>query len=65
MLQPQKKKVPWMVEMTVIKASHFLPANILLSNPLSIMSASLKSMLTSKGYHVFITTNIHMNRMAR
>ena len=64
MLQPQKK-VPWMVEMTVLKFSNFPLANVLLLNPLSLMSASLNSMFTSKGYHVFITTNIHVNRMAR
>jgi len=60
-----RKKVPWMVEMTVLKFSNFLPANVLLSNTLSLMSASLNSIFTSKGYHVFITTNICVNRIAR
>ena len=60
-----RKKVPWLVEMAALKFSNFLPANVLLLNPLSQMSANLNSRFTSKGYHVFITTNIHVNRMAR
>jgi hypothetical protein len=64
MLQSQKE-VPWIVEMTMFKASQFLPAHILLSNLLLLMSASLKGMLTSEYYCVFIATNIHVNRMVR
>jgi hypothetical protein len=56
---------PMEVEVTVFEALHFVSANVLLLNPLCLMSASPKSMFTNKGYLVFITTNIHVNGMAR
>jgi hypothetical protein len=54
------KDVQLMVQITALEASQFLATVRFSSGVLS-----LKALLTSKRYHIIITTNIPVNRLAR